>query len=999
MHLKVWLCLLKNHNVPCECEKTIEVYGTVISGAPVVVPVGCHHDIANGLRIRFLFDRPWYDGLLDAEFLKFCKLFLKNVQWSHWISFSTADWFHHLPYRRRKVLEEEDTQDPFAAKSWSSDIFVKGEAYIGKVWSNFKPRIIQCRKSPLQMAIGAFFYSLYKMLVRTFSHGPNIFSTSKNALQLGIDLVAMCGDGDLYEGDASNWDGTVTNTMLKVEKYFLREIIPEKPVFIDQLLSRWTQVRGKSQGVAFSCDWGRRSGDMWTSAFNTLLNILITNFIWGSSYVKGVFNGDDNYFVVQKGADTQVALKRYASLGLKMELVKRDGWRSLEFCSGRFYLTSRGVKWGLKPFRQLCKFGINFRRHSKKKFRGLLLGNAMSMLPIGGHIPIFGLFLRSIVRTARDVEIIRCEREEWQITDTVIDDIHPEEEERFRVLYGLSSDEYNKLRLWALNVHIDDFPMVLDDPLFIKCAIVDGAAPNMVTTHKLGEQWIQVEERAVDRTWVELGWQIVEDLCHHYLPLSWIFFGLLEMSLGSFYALPTHYFLRKCSKQMGFFGAVLIHYLFNKFVGTANLLFLLQRKRTDTYDGKFNRVLGWIRPAGSVRMPGVFTPVSDFLGISNNRVTDSTALFPTMDSVGGRLNHMSAKRSTKRSNNTRRVTTVVVSKQKTQKRARRGRKRVSTMHPYLLSKVNPFMTYVDGIKAPDSFGYPTGTGILRYARTLTVNSGGYIASAFTPYAQLVEYQPLSATGVTVTWAGGAQSPFPNNTALQNVCSMYRVVSWGVRVTADSSLTNSQGHVWVAQVPFNVSGNYPYDYYPNNEQSMTITALSEKYSITELAECPLIVPGKAFDDAIYRFRDPAATLLSSTAVESDTGWTSVIVYVAGAIASTTAINIEVVSHVEFLHNSTSLYGFIDTSPSPYIPTVMEQASRIEATASVGIMESAVGTVEAAANYGGRLISAASQMMPMLAGAARVANSFARLRGSGKSGPSFPALGWNYDEEKY
>lgn len=608
----------------CPVEKAIEVYGCVIEKSPVVIPNGCCHDMKSAVCIRFIFDRV-LDRRWEYALLEFAKEFLSRVKWAPWPWYSPFEWLEHLKVSRRKTLLLEDDGSAEDPKNWSADIFVKAEAYVGKTWEKFKPRMIQCRKSSLQIIIGPYFYSLYKWFAKSFAEGKDVYSVNLNALALGHRAFMSFGLGRVFEGDASNWDGSVTQRMLEIERWFLQFVVPFQPLWLKNLLLMWCKTEGSSKGVRYRCSWGRRSGDMWTSTFNTMLNIVITNFVWGPRLIMGTYNGDDNWFVVSecKGGEMQ----SYENVGLKMELVERFNWRELEFCSGKFYWTERGAKWGLKPFRQLCKFGINFGRHSKRKFKGLLYGNALSMLPIAGHVPIFGIFLRSIVSSARSrgVQAIELPPEEWMITDSVIDDIHPEEELEFKLRYGFNDSEYDSLKLWAENVSIEDFPMLLQDDMFLKGAQVDcGFVGSPVLSHKNHSHWVECDEKS-DRTWL---FPFVEEFVCYWFPNAWFMWGMFETALDGVYHLLGHFLLHQVRRQSSV-SALLIHFLWNYIVYTytsSNSLNMLQC--VSLYQHCRSH---WLRNLLSrnvrckltlwLRRPALFSAIPAFLGLCKYRVT------------------------------------------------------------------------------------------------------------------------------------------------------------------------------------------------------------------------------------------------------------------------------------------------------------------------------------------------------------------------------------------
>jgi hypothetical protein len=346
------------------------------------------------------------------------------------------------------------------------------------------------------------------------------------------------------------------------------------------------------------------------------------------------------------------------------------------------------------------------------------------------------------------------------------------------------------------------------------------------------------------------------------------------------------------------------------------------------------------------------------------------------------------------------VTTIVPYKARPRgfRPARKSKKKGKTMSPYCISRINPFMSGVNGIRAPDEFGYPTGTAVVRLSDTITSDANGYAVRLYTPQVENYTCGPFSATsGGTLTWTGASYALAPQSTALAQLAVGYRTVSWGLRITADSSLTNSQGHVWIAHVPQDMKATL-WDGVPTTENQVSQMPDCEKFAITELAQQPIVVAGRAIDDGIYRFRDDAGIAITTITVESMTGWCNILVYSSGGLATTTKINIEYIAHLEYVQQGSALYGFIDTLPGPYQPQDMVVASRIDQSLPTGVFESAINTAETAVTFAGRLINVGGRAMGMMANAYAAAGRVRSMAGFLKAPHDLPRLMYN-DEEKF
>jgi hypothetical protein len=318
---------------------------------------------------------------------------------------------------------------------------------------------------------------------------------------------------------------------------------------------------------------------------------------------------------------------------------------------------------------------------------------------------------------------------------------------------------------------------------------------------------------------------------------------------------------------------------------------------------------------------------------------------------------------------------------------------------YELTRVNPFLPQAAGCRSPDEVGYPSAVATLRNAGNLVTNGTGYQIFGCLPLTPYWGYQAATAIAGTAVWAGGAFNTIAQSAPLQNMATLGRTVGWGVRLSAEPAVTANSGHVWVTHVPLNYYTTIPYNDWPTTEAMFASSPLSEKYSLVELAERPLIIPGRAFDDGIYRYRDANDGGQTSTGVqvESASGWCAILLHVSGAVASATVLNIEVIHHIEYLQNSSALYGFIDVLPSPYVPLEMERTSLVESGAPIAVLEPSVDTYQKAASAFESFVDAGSRVLTKAMPLAQAAYSMYSLVHRKRSAPmsAIPAIEYKSD----
>lgn len=450
--------------------KYIDSFGTGVEGAPLSIPMQCSHDQYNGLRIRFTFLRTECAETCRSWFASARNFVSEFITKGSWRRYSDAEWLIHLkPSRAKKLLAE---LLPLSLRSVVPvDIFVKLEAYIGKHWTSFKPRIIQGRRLAYQMLVGSYFYSVSKWVATLFNEntGNWIYDSGLTAMKLG-SLAERCFTyARVFELDVSNWDGSLNMTMLEFEKWFLN-LIPEAHERMPEIKQFWTSVSGVGKnGISFEVPWGRRSGDMWTSCFNSLINLTIVNFVFGPDTLA-IAKGDDGFLGTNSNVTIEEIVEIYSRLGMTVKVKEIPHISQLSYCSGFFYHTDLGYKWGLAPFRVLSKLGMNMHKHPAKIHKRLLFGTALSMLPIGNHVPLLGALLRSIVMSGTKSGIlpIMPEYEDWRTTSETTDRISWLGYCEYAAAIGWSVGKIIAIEDRFSQLNLSDFPIVLDDPCFLE---------------------------------------------------------------------------------------------------------------------------------------------------------------------------------------------------------------------------------------------------------------------------------------------------------------------------------------------------------------------------------------------------------------------------------------------------------------------------------------------------------------------------------------------------
>jgi hypothetical protein len=259
---------------------------------------------------------------------------------------------------------------------------------------------------------------------------------------------------------------------------------------------------------------------------------------------------------------------------------------------------------------------------------------------------------------------------------------------------------------------------------------------------------------------------------------------------------------------------------------------------------------------------------------------------------------------------------------KNNKRRSRTQARPTGYSPFVVCRIAPFSASAVGCKYPDSFSFPTSTVLTRSSYTLSTfsASGNQFGEwLFTPFVTRAYVQPASITAAGVTtWTSPTTSGVAIYSGFSNISTSYRPVGGGIRITVDTGLTTASGHIVICHVPLIWDDSYGgLSYLPTTEAQVYQYPLSEKYSMVELTEAPLVVPFRPISDASCIYSSSNADNSSFNGALRDRGWMGIVVFVIGGSASTQVINVEHLLHIEYLPQPTgnTFFGFGDAIPHP------------------------------------------------------------------------------------
>jgi hypothetical protein len=578
-------------------EEELEIYGTTIEGSPFVVPVSDAQNLEAALRKRMCAPKTVDQDVVD-RFLKHAKHYIDTCMPDFDLCVDDVEEFLIGQYgtkRGEKLAEliyEDITEDDLVY-----NMFVKNETYLGKDEDSMKARMIWSCPEIVIAKYSAYFNQLSKQLTKLWNGvDSDIFYTNCSSPDsVGRFAEKLEEWAGIYESDVSSWDGSLSNFIIELEKYFIEQKVNGLPDDFDVLLDNWTRLHGKSRKgeVEVVMDHGRRSGDLWTSAFNSLLNVLITTFCYdveAEDEFAMMVLGDDNVFATCLDVDLSKVELNYKSLGMKCTIVPRESMAEASYCSGRFWIVDDGYKWGNLPLRTLTKFGFNYGKHHKKHHKKLLNGIAKGMLPTARHVPILGAFLQAISDSCDEKDIGRMKPDgenPYRIQGGIVTEPSESTYIQFSMLYGVSYLDIKFLEDYILeNITIDSFPGIIRSAEILSWATVDydfsPLESGVTVLLDPDDEEFDIKADAVKEEVGKIAWV---SSVKEALLAGWQYGKEEDDEFGT----SGHAFLHAFFSILSYINLSLgvhVHYMYNVFVFKMQEKFMCSKRRNRAIQGK-----------------------------------------------------------------------------------------------------------------------------------------------------------------------------------------------------------------------------------------------------------------------------------------------------------------------------------------------------------------------------------------------------------------------------
>jgi len=277
------------------------------------------------------------------------------------------------PRRKRYQQAYDSLQvDPLVPADARISAFVKAEKFNPEEKENPDPRMIQARSPRYNLVIAKYLrpiehyiYNLRDELgIRMVAKGLN----QSERARLLKEKFEMFDDPVCFSIDASRWDKHVSKEVLQLEHRFYLRLHGGHPE-LDRLL-KW-QLKNKcvtSNGVKYTVDGGRMSGDINTALGNVLLMVLMVLAAMKALFIKKfqiANDGDDCLIIVERSSVCKIdALPaKFLEYGqeLKVENVTSD-IRKVVFCQSQMVSNGQGDIM-LRNWRKILSHGCCGTKH------------------------------------------------------------------------------------------------------------------------------------------------------------------------------------------------------------------------------------------------------------------------------------------------------------------------------------------------------------------------------------------------------------------------------------------------------------------------------------------------------------------------------------------------------------------------------------------------------------------------------------------------------------
>jgi len=287
------------------------------------------------------------------------------------------------------------------------------------------PRLIQGATPEFIALVGPAFMSIQAEIKRVWSRNHMVWFTSGASTKDTADYITKDRSWRIFENDVSAWDASMHELLGELEVWLAAKM-GARPAVI-QLMRANIDTHGvTNSGIRYSVKGTRKSGDPYTSCFNSVINGLMHLFCifkGGVSIedlcrvVKMLVQGDDNAMRHSPFINPDWSL--IYRLGFRADNIYRKSELELEFCSSRLYPVDDGKdgycfgpKIGKLLNKFLCFINPPLNVHPCSVARGV----AMGLQLVATYVPLIANLVDRVLWLTRGHSVYYDRQQDWKMT-------------------------------------------------------------------------------------------------------------------------------------------------------------------------------------------------------------------------------------------------------------------------------------------------------------------------------------------------------------------------------------------------------------------------------------------------------------------------------------------------------------------------------------------------------------------------------------------------------
>lgn len=335
--------------------------------------------------------------------------------------------------------------------------FVKVEKWPVETIGSKVPRLIQFRSYMYCGRLAQYLMPIEKNLWKYKRDGISPFAKSMCSFKVASTLVKMSErfQNPVYVlADHSKFDSCVTKPWILLEKRFYMKLAYDEE--LEALMDiQLKNVGYTKNGVKYTCDARKMSGEYNTSLGDTLINYCILSDVFRKVDHRLLVNGDDSVIVLERSDLNKVDLgesvwKRY---GFKTKVDIVEELSQVEFCQAKPINLGGGV-WRMvrEPWRAIGRSCVSVKRYQNKAWYGLVAAMGYSELACGTGVPMMQAWARYLMRASCGAkplphEISQRARLERRVQEDV--PVTLEARQSFAESFGIGIDQQLDFEQWC----------------------------------------------------------------------------------------------------------------------------------------------------------------------------------------------------------------------------------------------------------------------------------------------------------------------------------------------------------------------------------------------------------------------------------------------------------------------------------------------------------------------------------------------------------------------